>query len=90
MSWRGIQHGITAAKAGHDVVMAPTSHTYFDFRQAPKEKGFGRSVVDLQKVYTFEPVVAARKTGCRSVSHPASPPPGAFESGRHQLSGSGS
>ena len=58
MSWRGIQHGITAAKAGHDVVMAPVSHTYFDFRQAPKEKGLGRRVIDLQKVYTFEPVPA--------------------------------
>ncbi len=58
MSWRGIQHGITAAKAGHDVVMAPTSHTYFDYRQAPQEKGLGRGVIDLRKVYTFDPVPA--------------------------------
>ena len=56
MSWRGIQGGIAAAKAGHDVVMAPTSHTYFDYRQAPDEKGLGRAVLPLQKVYDFEPI----------------------------------
>ena len=59
MSWRGIQHGITAAKAGHDVVMAPTSHTYFDYRQhRRKRRGSADSVIDLQKVYTFEPIPA--------------------------------
>jgi hexosaminidase len=31
MSWRGISGGIAAAKAGHDVVMSPTSHCYFDY-----------------------------------------------------------
>ena len=34
MSWRGIEGGVTAAKAGHDVVMTPTSHCYLDFYQA--------------------------------------------------------
>ena len=58
MSWRGTSGGIAAAKAGHDVVMAPTSHTYFDYRQAPKETGLGRSVISLDKVYTFEPIPA--------------------------------
>ena len=29
MSWRGTKGGIAAANAGHDVVMTPTSHTYF-------------------------------------------------------------
>ena len=58
MSWRGTAGGIAAARAGHDVVMAPTSHTYFDYRQAPDEKGFGGSVLPLEKVYTFEPVPA--------------------------------
>lgn len=58
MSWRGMQGGITAARAGHDVVMAPTSHTYFDYRQAPSERGLGRSVITLQKVYTFDPIPA--------------------------------
>jgi len=37
MSWRGQQGGVTAANAGHDVVMAPTSHTYFDYYQGPSE-----------------------------------------------------
>jgi len=56
MSWRGTAGGIAAARAGHDVVMAPTSHTYFDYRQAPDELGLGRSVIDLAKVYSFEPI----------------------------------
>ena len=62
MSWRGTSGGIAAAKAGHDVVMAPTSHTYFDYRQAPNETGLGRSVINLQKVYTFEPIPAELNT----------------------------
>jgi hexosaminidase len=58
MSWRGTAGGIAAAKAGHDVVMAPTSHTYFDYRQAPAETGLGRSVINLAKAYAFEPIPA--------------------------------
>jgi hexosaminidase len=56
MSWRGIQGGITAARAGHDVVMAPTSHTYFDYRQAPAERGLSSNVINLEKVYSYEPL----------------------------------
>ncbi|TKJ37715.1 MAG: beta-N-acetylglucosaminidase [Planctomycetes bacterium B3_Pla] len=67
MSWRGEQGGITAANAGHDVVMAPTSHTYFDYYQGPAEqepRAIGGNL-PLEKVYGFEPVpeaVAAEKT----------------------------
>ncbi|MBN2128530.1 MAG: family 20 glycosylhydrolase [Sedimentisphaerales bacterium] len=56
MSWRGTSGGIAAAQTGHDVVMAPTSHTYFDYRQARDETGLGGSVIDLEKVYAFEPI----------------------------------
>jgi hexosaminidase len=58
MSWRGIQGGITAAKAGHDVVMAPTSHTYFDYYQGPREnepRAIG-GFLPLKKVYQFDPI----------------------------------
>ena len=37
MSWRGTQGGIDAARAGHDVVMTPGSHTYLDHYQASRE-----------------------------------------------------
>ncbi len=60
MSWRGQAGGIAAAQAGHDVVMAPTSHTYFDYYQGPKEAepvAIG-GLIPLEKVYTFEPVPA--------------------------------
>jgi len=67
MSWRGPQGGITAANAGHDVVMAPTSHTYFDYYQGAHDKeplAIGGDL-PLAKVYSFEPVpdaVAPDKT----------------------------
>jgi hexosaminidase len=59
MSWRGFEGGIAAAKAGHDVVMAPTSHTYLDYYQsrnrALEPKAIG-GFVPLETVYSFEPV----------------------------------
>ncbi len=61
MSWRGEQGGITAANAGHDVVMAPTSHTYFDYYQGPADKeprAIGGNL-PLEKVFAFEPVPQA-------------------------------
>ena len=61
MSWRGVQGGITAAKAGHDVVMSPTTHVYLDYAQSkePNElPGIG-GYVPLETVYGFEPVPAA-------------------------------
>lgn len=58
MSWRGMQGGIDAAKQGHDVVMTPTSHCYFDYYQAnPKfEPEAIGGFVSLKKVYSFEPI----------------------------------
>ena len=61
MSWRGEAGGITAAQAGHNVVMAPTSHTYFDYYQGPAEaepKAIG-GYIPLEKVYQYEPIPAA-------------------------------
>lgn len=46
-SWRGVQGAIDAAKQGHDVIVSPTSHCYFDY---PVD------VIDMQKVYSFDPV----------------------------------
>jgi len=61
MSWRGTQGGIEAARAGHDVIMAPTSHTYFDYYQSQNTTGEPLATggfVPLQMVYSFEPVPA--------------------------------
>lgn len=58
MSWRGIQGGIDAAKAGHPVVMTPTTHCYFDYYQGNPEfepLAIG-GYLPLEKVYAFEPV----------------------------------
>ena len=61
MSWRGIQGGITAANAGHDVVMAPTSHTYFDYYQsAPVNEPLAiGGLIPLEKVYQYDPIPKA-------------------------------
>jgi hexosaminidase len=61
MSWRGTAGGIAAARAGHDVVMAPTSHTYFDYYQARDQAGEPLAIggfLPLDTVYAFEPVPA--------------------------------
>ncbi len=58
MSWRGNEGGIAAAKAGHPVVMTPTSFCYFDYYQgdaAIEPLSIG-GFVPLSKVYSFEPV----------------------------------
>jgi hexosaminidase len=59
MSWRGMAGGIAAAKAGHDVVMTPTSHTYFDYYQSRDTTGEPLAIggyLPLDTVYAFEPV----------------------------------
>ncbi len=58
MSWRGIDGGIAAAKSGHNVIMTPMSHCYFDFYQAEPatEPTAIGGYVPLIKVYDFEPV----------------------------------
>jgi hexosaminidase len=59
MSWRGTAPGVAAAKAGHDVVMAPTSHTYLDYYQsadkANEPLAFG-GFLPLDTVYAFDPL----------------------------------
>ena len=58
MSWRGIQGGIDAAKAGHPVVMTPTTHCYFDYYQGNPEfepLAIG-GYLPLEKVYSYDPV----------------------------------
>ncbi|WP_055714111.1 beta-N-acetylhexosaminidase, partial [Streptomyces torulosus] len=57
-SWRGYAGGVTAARAGHDVVMCPEQHVYLDHRQhdgpdEPVPIGYVRT---LEDVFRFEPV----------------------------------
>ncbi len=58
MSWRGIEGGIEAARMGHNVIMTPVSHCYFDYYQADPETqplaigGF----TTLEKVYSYNPI----------------------------------
>lgn len=60
MSWRGPQGGVTAAKMGNKVVMAPNNYFYLDYYQtadpeANKEPlGIG-GYVSLEKCWSFDP-----------------------------------
>ncbi len=61
MSWRGMEGGIEAARLGHDVIMVPTSHAYFDYYQTADTKDEPLAIggyVPLEKVYSLEPVSA--------------------------------
>jgi hexosaminidase len=53
-----MEGGIEAAREGHDVIMTPTSHCYFDYYQAdPEQEPLAiRGLTPLEKVYSFEPV----------------------------------
>src|SRR5438270_740780 len=60
MSWRGEDGGIAAARAGHDVVMAPQKPTYFDHSQSDlvtEPPGIGGHN-SLEAVYAYEPIPA--------------------------------
>lgn len=46
-SWRGFEGAEAAVRAGHDAVVSPTSHAYFDYPV---------STLPLSQVYTFDPV----------------------------------
>ncbi len=59
MSWRGSKGGIKAALAGHDVIMSPNTHCYFDYYQSKDKKNEPPAIgnfIPLEKVYAFEPV----------------------------------
>ncbi|MEO8780260.1 MAG: family 20 glycosylhydrolase [Rhodanobacter sp.] len=58
MSWRGTKGAITAARAGHDVVLSPAPQLYFDqLQSANLDETAGRiPAQDLASVYAFEPV----------------------------------
>jgi len=75
MSWRGTQGAITAARLGHDVVLAPAPTLYFDNLQSHRDdEPAGRlTMVPLSQVYNFDVMPAVLST----------------EEGRHVLGGQG-
>jgi hexosaminidase len=57
MAWRGAEKGIQAAGAGHDVIMSPMSHCYFDHYQGKENEPHAiGGFTPLERVYEFEPV----------------------------------
>lgn len=61
MSWRGFDGAIEAAKQGHDVILTPGSHCYFDHYQsenADEPIAIG-GFLPLEKVYSFNPIPEA-------------------------------
>ncbi len=46
-SWQGMEGAIAAAQAGHDAIVSPTSHAYFDY---------GLDKIDLRQAFSFDPV----------------------------------
>lgn len=61
MAWRSAERGVVAAKAGHQVVMAPCESVYFDYYQgdpATEPLAIGGDT-PLRKVYDFEVIPAA-------------------------------
>jgi hexosaminidase len=68
MVWRDLKWAQHALDQGNQVVMAPYSHTYLDYYQAPPEKELakgsefegGGGFVSLAKLYSYNPSSVAR------------------------------
>ena len=59
MSWRGTEGGIAAARQHHDVIMTPSSTSYFDHSQSKHETTIAiGGYLPVETVYRFEPVPA--------------------------------
>ena len=58
MSWRGSAPGAKAAEVGHDVIMTPTTHCYFDYQQVEDtqfEPSRCGGFIPIEKVYSLDP-----------------------------------
>lgn len=61
MSWRGEGGGIEAARQGHDVIMTPNTHLYFDYYQSADKANEPLAIggyIPLEQVYNYNPVPA--------------------------------
>lgn len=58
MSWRGTAGGIAAATAGHDVVLSPSRHCYFDYDYR---------TINSRRVYEFDPLKGFHSAASRRV-----------------------
>jgi hexosaminidase len=58
MAWRGAEYGVAAAAAGLDVVMSPSTHTYFDYYPGPaaEEPYAMGGLTTVEQAYSFEPL----------------------------------
>ncbi|MBR5728799.1 MAG: beta-N-acetylhexosaminidase [Prevotella sp.] len=59
MSWRGVKGGLEASRKGHDVIMSPTSHCYFDYYQK-EDHEWGEpfsfaNVITVETTYGLDP-----------------------------------
>jgi len=69
MSWRGTAPGAKAAEAGHDVVMAPTTHCYFDYQQVEDpqfEPSRCGGFIPIERVYSLDPAPDSLSAEARS------------------------
>ena len=69
MSWRGSAPGAKAAEVGHDVVMAPTTHCYFDYQQVEDtefEPSRCGGFIPIERVYSLDPAPDSLSVEARS------------------------
>ena len=67
MVWRDSNWAKHALELGNQVIMAPTSHTYFDYYQEPQAQALAKGVeyeaiagfLPIEKVYSFDPAFVA-------------------------------
>lgn len=58
-SWRGIEGAVEAARQGHDAILSPGSHMYFDHYQSQDKEHEPDAIggyTPVEKVYAFNPI----------------------------------
>lgn len=59
MSWRGVVGGLQAARKGHNVIMTPNTHLYFDYYQTLDTEREPLAIggnIPVEMVYNYNPV----------------------------------
>ncbi len=59
LSWRGMKGSEQAARLGHDAIMCPTSHLYFDYYQTENretEPIAFNGYIPIERTYDFNPI----------------------------------
>ncbi len=64
MCWQGLEPAAVALAKGHDVILCPTQHCYFDYKQSEAADEPGNiGMTPVERVYEFDPAAIPEASG---------------------------